>query len=139
MAAAIAYPVCSPNWMLSYSGINITADISRMVLSIRYVDELGGRSGELEIELEDRDRRWQGTWFPQQGDVVSLLIGYSVEMLLPCGDFQIDDLEIEGPPDVFICAAFRRGSRLRSAHATVSATRTRRCYKSQPPSPGGTE
>ena len=26
-----------------------------MVLSIKYVDELGGRSGELEIELEDRD------------------------------------------------------------------------------------
>ena len=52
MTAAIAYPVRSPNWMLSYSGINITADISRMVLSIKYVDELGGRSGELEIELE---------------------------------------------------------------------------------------
>ena len=101
MTAAIAYPVRSPNWMLSYSGINITADISRMVLSIKYVDELGGRSGELEIELEDRDRRWQGGWFPQQGDVVGLLIGYTGELLLQCGDFQIDDLEIEGPPDVF--------------------------------------
>ncbi|MGZ6243432.1 MAG: phage late control D family protein, partial [Candidatus Binataceae bacterium] len=101
MTAAIAYPVRSPNWVLSYSGINITADISRMVLSIKYVDELGGRSGELEIELEDRDRRWQGGWFPQQGDVVGLLIGYTGELLLQCGDFQIDDLEIEGPPDVF--------------------------------------
>ena len=101
MTSAIAYPVRSPNWVLSYSGVNITADISRMVLSIRYVDELGGRSGELEIELEDRDRRWQGAWFPQQGDVVGLLIGYTDEMLLECGDFQIDDLELEGPPDVF--------------------------------------
>ncbi|MGA8569168.1 MAG: contractile injection system protein, VgrG/Pvc8 family [Candidatus Binataceae bacterium] len=101
MTAAIAYPVRSPNWILTYSGVNITADISRMVLSISYVDELGGRSGELEVELEDRDKRWQGAWFPQPGDVVSLLIGYTGELLLPCGDFQVDDLEIEGPPDVF--------------------------------------
>jgi phage protein D len=35
------------------------------------------------------------------GDVVSLLIGYGGELLLPCGDFQVDDLELEGPPDVF--------------------------------------
>jgi phage protein D len=100
MTAAIAYPVRSPNWILTYQGVNITADISHMVLSIGYVDELGGRSGELEVELEDRDRRWQGAWFSQQGDVVSLLIGYRGELLLPCGDFQVDDLEIEGPPDV---------------------------------------
>jgi uncharacterized protein len=101
MTAAIAYPVRSPNWILTYQGVNITTDISRMVLSIGYVDELGGRSGELEVELEDRDQRWQGAWFPQQGDVVSLLIGYAGELLLPCGDFQVDDLELEGPPDVF--------------------------------------
>ncbi len=72
-----------------------------MVRSIRYVDELGGSSGELEVELEDRDRRWQGPWLPAQGDAVSLLIGYAGEPLLPCGDFQVDDLELEGPPDVF--------------------------------------
>jgi phage protein D len=101
MTAAIAYSVRSPNWILTYQGVNITADISHVVLSISYVDELGGRSGELEIEIEDRERRWQGPWFPQQGDVVSLWIGYRGELMLPCGDFQVDDLELEGPPDVF--------------------------------------
>jgi phage protein D len=101
MSAAIAYPVRSPNWILSYSGMNITADISRMVLSISYADELGGRSGELEVELEDRERRWQGSWFPRAGDAVSLLIGYSGELLLSCGNFQVDELEVEGPPDIF--------------------------------------
>ena len=59
MTAPIAYPVRSPDWILTYSGVNITADISHMVLSISYADELGGRSGELEVELEDRERRWQ--------------------------------------------------------------------------------
>ena len=38
---------------------------------------------------------------PSAGDAVSLLIGYAGELLLPCGDFQVDDLELEGPPDVF--------------------------------------
>lgn len=101
MSAAISYPVRSPSWVLVYQGVNITADISRMVLSISYVDELGGRAGDLEVELEDREKRWQGAWFPQQGDGVSLLIGYGGEQLLPCGDFQVDDLELQGPPDVF--------------------------------------
>ena len=101
MGAAIAYPVKSQHWILTYQGMNITADISGMVLSIRYLDELGGRSGELDIELEDRERRWQGGWFPQQGDRATLLIGYAGEPLLPCGDFQVDELTLEGPPDVF--------------------------------------
>lgn len=101
MSAAIAYPIRSPSWVLIYQGVNITADISRMVLSISYVDELGGRAGELEVELEDRERRWQGGWFPQQGDLATLLIGHGGEPLLACGDFQVDDLELQGPPDVF--------------------------------------
>lgn len=44
MSASIAYPVRSPSWVLTYQGVNITTDISRMVLSIEYVDELGGRA-----------------------------------------------------------------------------------------------
>lgn len=101
MSTATVYPIRSPSWVLLYQGVNITADVSRMVLSISYVDELGGRAGELEIELEDRERRWQAAWFPQQGDAVSLLLGYGGEPLLACGDFQVDELELQGPPDVF--------------------------------------
>ncbi|HKN12982.1 MAG TPA: hypothetical protein VJX68_07265 [Candidatus Binatus sp.] len=80
--------------------MNITADVSEMVLAIRYVDRLDGASGELEVELEDSEKLWQGPWYPALGDVVSLQIGYSGEALLECGDFQIDELELEGPPDV---------------------------------------
>ncbi len=80
--------------------MNITADVSEMVLAIRYVDRLDGASGELEVELEDSEKLWQGPWYPALGDIVSLQIGYSGEALLECGDFQIDELELEGPPDV---------------------------------------
>ena len=60
MAASASYIVRSPQWVLSYLGVNISADVSEMVVAIRYVDRLGGASGELEVELEDSQKRWQG-------------------------------------------------------------------------------
>ncbi len=101
MAASIPYSVRSPQWILTYQGANITADVSRVVLAVTYLDHLGGLSGEANIEVEDRERRWQGDWFPALGDRLNLTIGYNGEALLPCGDFQIDQLELAGPPDVF--------------------------------------
>jgi uncharacterized protein len=56
---------------------------------------------ELEFRLEAHYRRWQGPWSPTQGDLVNLQIGYEAEMFLPCGDFQVDEMELVGPPDVF--------------------------------------
>jgi uncharacterized protein len=100
MVAAASYVVRSPQWILTYLGVNITADVSQMVLAIRYVDRLGGTAGELEVELEDHAKRWQGPWYPALGDIVSLQIGYSGEAMLDCGEFQIDELELDGPPDV---------------------------------------
>ncbi|MGH7932267.1 MAG: phage late control D family protein [Candidatus Binataceae bacterium] len=101
MAASANYPVKSPQWILTYAGTNITADISAMVLAITYTDCLDGAAGEIEVALEDSQRRWQGPWYPTQADQISLSIGYSGEQLLPCGDFQVDQLELAGPPDVF--------------------------------------
>ena len=100
MAASAAYSVRSPNWILTYLGVNITADVSQMVLAIRYVDRLEGASGELEVDFEDSEKLWQGPWYPALGDVVSLQIGYGNEALLDCGEFQVDELELDGPPDV---------------------------------------
>jgi phage protein D len=101
MAGALSYPVRVPRWVLTYSGRNVTADVSGMVTELSYSDKVAHASDEVEVTLEDRDRRWQGPWFPVRGDVVTLLIGYDGEALLPCGDFQVDELELEGPPDTF--------------------------------------
>ena len=101
MSALLTYPVRKPQWILTYAGVNITGDISRMALEVVYTDRLGGAAGEIEIELEDHDKLWQGPWYPQDGDVTNLNLGYANEALLPCGDFQVDDLELEVPPDVF--------------------------------------
>jgi phage protein D len=72
-----------------------------MVLSITYTDRTGAASGDLEVTLEDSDKLWQGPWYPQEGDVVSLTIGYTGETQLPCGSFQVDELALAGPPDTF--------------------------------------
>ncbi|HUA36669.1 MAG TPA: contractile injection system protein, VgrG/Pvc8 family [Candidatus Binataceae bacterium] len=100
MATALAYPVRSPNWILTYQGIDITTEVGPMVRTIYYYDRLGSASGELEIEFEDRDKLWQGPWYPALGDEVNVSIGYQGEELQPCGTFQVDELELDGPPDV---------------------------------------
>jgi Bacteriophage probable baseplate hub protein len=100
MAGAVTFPVRAPQWVLTYQGVNITANISQMVTAITYEDRLDGGSGALEVTLEDHEKRWQGSWKPTEGDLVNLLIGYTGEPLLPCGDFQVDELALSGPPDV---------------------------------------
>lgn len=101
MAASIAYPVRSPQWILTYNGVNITGDVSQMVLRVEFLDRLEAASSEIEVELEDSTKTWQGPWYPVLGDQLNLMIGYHGEGLLPCGDYQIDDLSLGGPPDVF--------------------------------------
>jgi uncharacterized protein len=100
-ADAIAYPIRTPRWVLSYDGRNITADITKMIIALSYHDKVGRHSDEVEVVIEDRDRRWQGPWFPQRGDLVGLLIGYTDGELMDAGIFQVDELELKGPPDTF--------------------------------------
>jgi phage protein D len=121
MAATASYAVHAPQWILTYSGVNISADVSQMVIAIRYVDQLDGASGELELELEDSTKLWQGAWYPALGDIVSLQIGYSGESLLNCGEFQIDELELDGPPDVMRlrCLAAYITSAMRTANTVA--------------------
>lgn len=102
-----------PVWNVIYQGQNITARITKMVVRIEYKDtkgahkkhkgrskESGAETDELIIELEDRDRRWQGPWFPTRGDLVTASMGYEFEQQMNCGNFQVDELELKGPPDV---------------------------------------
>jgi uncharacterized protein len=100
MSGSLTYPLRAPRWILTYQGVNITANISWMVTKLVYHDRSGGASGTLEVEIEDHNKLWQGSWNPSEGDLVTLLIGYAGESLLPCGDFQVDELSLSGPPDV---------------------------------------
>jgi len=78
-----------------YDNKNITEDVRKYLLSITYNDKTEGESDEIEIELEDVDALWQNNWYPEKGAKLTVTIGK-----LKCGVFEIDELEIKGPPDV---------------------------------------
>jgi phage protein D len=122
---AVSYPIRTPRWSLQYIGKNITADVSGMMVEIAYEEKINGASSDLEIHLEDRDRRWQGPWYPVQGDTVHLHIGYEGERGLDCGDFQVEELELTGPPDTF------RMKCLSTGISTAARTRTSAGFEGQ--------
>jgi phage protein D len=102
-------PVQQPAVILTYETKDITAYIAPFLLSVTYTDRLEGESDEIEINLEDRDHRWQNAWFPSKGDKLNLKLGYYGNRLMPCGDFQIDEIELSGPPDTVTIRALAAG------------------------------
>jgi phage protein D len=64
------------------------------MLSLTYSDKVKGESDEVEIELEDVDDLWKNAWYPEKGAKLTVTIG-----TLKCGTFEIDEIEIKGPPD----------------------------------------
>ncbi|MDF0606622.1 contractile injection system protein, VgrG/Pvc8 family [Neisseriaceae bacterium TC5R-5] len=103
--AKVAHPV----FVLSYGQKNITNDITPYVLSVTYTDYLSGQSDELEVQLEDADGRWLRAWYPGKGDSLSLKIGYDQAPLLPCGAFEIDEIEFAQPPSTVTIRALATG------------------------------
>lgn len=104
-----AVRVQQPKWVLEYEGKDISNDISPYILQVTYTDALKGESDDLEINLEDRDHRWKNGWFPQKGDKLRLWIGYEGEPLTNCGLFQVDEVELNGPPDTVSLRALAAG------------------------------
>lgn len=98
-----------PIFELFYQQKNITKDVSPYVTSIEYTDAEHGESDELQITFEDSDKLWQGSWIPSKGDCLRAYIGYKAEKLLNCGQFEIDELEYDTPPDVITVKGLATG------------------------------
>jgi len=126
METLVAQPVRQPVWIIEYETKDISAAIAPYVLQVVYTDNLAGESDELEINLEDRDQRWKNAWAPGKGDRISLKIGYLGEKLLPCGDFQVDEIEYNGPPDTVsircLAAGVNQSLRTRNSKAFEGMT-----------------
>ncbi|MFN8682769.1 phage late control D family protein [Paracoccus sp. P2] len=82
-------------WILTYQGADIGAD----AISVIYTDFDHGKSDEIEATFEDKLHRWKGGWYPEHGDVLDLSIGWLGQGLLPCGTFEIDEIDFDGAPD----------------------------------------
>lgn len=100
----------TPKYKILYAGKDITEDISRYATSIEYRDKVEGESDELRIDLEDVDQLWKGEWYPGKGDKLQLFIATrDSQTLVDCGTFEIDEIELAGPPDTVVISALAAG------------------------------
>ena len=100
-----------PVFSVTYNQTDISTWLSPFCLRVEYVDHLHEKSDGLEIKVEDAAGRWRGPWYPTKGDTLTHLMGYGGEVALPCGSFQIDEIEMSGPPDTVVLRALGAGIR----------------------------
>ena len=122
MALAPAH-VPQPAWRLWYLRQDITAEITAYTLDVTFSDKLEKHAGEISFSLEDSSGRWQQTP-PTRGDKVQLSIGYD-DNLVPCGLFEIDEIEVQGPGDKISMKG------IAAAIGTSLRTHYSRAYESQ--------
>lgn len=88
-----SHPVTRPNFVLTYEQKDITASVEPYLLSFSYTDYLGEQSDELQLHFEDVDGRWLRTWFPEQGDKLSIGCGDQFTGLINWGSFELAEIE----------------------------------------------
>lgn len=101
----IAHPV----FQVKMNGRNVTADLTPFILSVTYTDYVEGQADTVDLRLEDAEGRFRGAWYPTKGDTVELRFGFQGETLANAGSFEIDEIELDGPPDVVTIKAIAAG------------------------------
>ena len=89
---------------MSYEGEDISREIAKHVTSFECVDNASDEADSLKIDLQDRERRWSGPWWPDKGAEISASIEClnlrkrGERMVYPCGVYTIDEISASGPP-----------------------------------------
>jgi phage protein D len=90
-----------PEARIAYNGRDITADLSPYLMRVAYTDRITGEADSLDVELAETDAvksRWLSEWYPDKGMEMQAEIGYAGQPLMPCGRFDVDEIEVETPP-----------------------------------------
>lgn len=88
-----------------YNGKNITQDLTGYLTSFQYNDAKPGEQDDISLTLVDKDRKWSKAWTPVVGDIIKVeirLINWYKEgekLSLYPGAFEVDTVELSGPPD----------------------------------------
>lgn len=89
---------------LTIEGVDVSRDIAPFLTSFEYVDSPSGETDEIQIELDDRDGRFRGDWLPsRKAEIRAKIVVTDWKKegggdSLDCGLFQIDEIEVSGPP-----------------------------------------
>jgi len=104
--SATSQPTRRARLVLTYNGKDISTDIAPYVLSFSYTDNAHGKADDLQVKLEDREHLWKGDWFPEKGaKLVASILCESWDspeakpVIMACGTFTLDEIELSGPPD----------------------------------------
>ncbi len=81
------------------------------LLELTYVDHMVGESDGLEVRLDNSDSRWMKEWYPVKGSTLEGWLGYEDGPQLATGECQIDEVELEGMPDVVVLRALGAGNK----------------------------
>lgn len=87
-----------------YNSSNATAQIAGDLNSFTYTDVASGSSDSISLQINDRNRKWIGPWFPEKGDRLRPTIctfdwRYAGDnKVFPCGAFGVDDFSFRGGP-----------------------------------------
>ncbi|MNW36147.1 phage late control protein GPD [compost metagenome] len=96
---------------VKYQGKNITQELSKYLSDFSYDDNAPGEQDQITLTLDDRERRWIKTWKPKIGDRIIAEIrvtdwdkaGHKAK--LNCGSFEVESIELSGPPNVVTITA----------------------------------
>ncbi|HDL8485304.1 TPA: phage late control D family protein [Yersinia enterocolitica] len=92
----------APVFMLTLGGHDITANLSRRLVSLTMTDNRGFEADQLDIELDDSDGL---VAMPVRGAVLSLFLGWQGTALMDKGQFTVDEIEHRGAPDILTIRA----------------------------------
>ena len=97
---ASSYPVRTPAWSLHYTGKNITADVSGIMVEIAY-DRPSIAHRVTRSHTQGPRPALAGAVVSGPGRSPASLDRLRRRAAARCGDFQIDAFELDGPPDTF--------------------------------------
>lgn len=93
--------------VLSYNGYDLSLDIAKYLIDFSYNDAPSGELDDISISLEDREGNWKSPeWMPLEGDNLKATIRTlnwdkpGEIKKLPLGTFEVDSMQLSGPPDV---------------------------------------
>ncbi|EKP3896647.1 phage late control D family protein [Yersinia enterocolitica] len=92
----------APAFMLTLGSHDITANLSRRLVSLTMTDNRGFEADQLDIELDDSDGL---VAMPARGAVLSLFLGWQGTALMGKGQFTVDEIEHRGAPDTLTIRA----------------------------------
>jgi phage protein D len=102
-----------PAFEITLNGKNLTAKLSKRLISLTLTDNRGFEADQLDIVLDDSDGKLD---IPPRGVTLQLKLGWAGAPLIDKGSYTVDEVEHEGAPDTLTLRA--RSADLRAGIST---------------------